>query len=126
MRLCRSLGAGPDDALRLGLCRSNRSDDALGRFEAAVVALAGPMAEQAFAGYPCGVRAMMWGSSWKADRTKAENHLRKSSMARTLGDAALKAALLVTWHWPAIRSIATALRAEGELSGARIEALIRS
>ena len=67
-----------------------------------MAALSGPVAEQSFVGYPRDARAMMWGSSWKADRAKAEGHLRRSSMARTLGDAALKAAQLVTEYWPAI------------------------
>ena len=61
-----------------------------------MAALSGPVAEQSFVGYPRDARAMMWGSSWKADRAKAEGHLRRSSMARTLGDAALKAAQLFT------------------------------
>ena len=74
-----------------------------------MAALSGPVAEQSFVGYPRDARAMMWGSSWKADRAKAEGHLRRSSMARTLGDAALKAAQLVTEYWPAIVRIAEAL-----------------
>jgi hypothetical protein len=120
-----TLGPSPDDARRLGLCCSNRNDDAMGRFEAAVVALAGPLAEQIFAGHPRDVRAMMLGSSWKTDRANAENHLRRSSMARTLGDAALEAARLVMERWPAIVRVAEALLAQGELGGARIEALMR-
>jgi hypothetical protein len=112
--------AGSDAQQRLGVCRSNRDDDAMGCFEAAVVCLAGPMAEQAFAGHPRDVRAMMWGSSWKADRAKAGNHLSRSSMGRTLGDVALSAASLVTEHWPAIVRVAEALLAEGELSCADI------
>jgi hypothetical protein len=118
-----TLGPSSDDALRLGLCHSNRDDDAMGRFEAAVVALSGPIAEQAFAGYPRDVRAMMWTSSWKADRAKAEAHLRGSSMPRTLGDAALEAVRLVMRHRPAMSRVAKILVDQGELSGARIEAL---
>ena len=114
-----TLGASPDDALRLCLCRSNRDDGSIGRWEATVVALSGPVAEQSFVGYPRDARAMMWGSSWKADRAKAEGHLRRSSMARTLGDAALKAAQLVTEYWPAIVRIAEALLEHGEAPGSR-------
>ena len=35
-------------------------------------------------------------------------------MARTLGDAALKAAHMVLEHWPVIVRVAAALAAEGE------------
>ena len=84
-----------------------------------MAALSGPVAEQSFVGYPRDARAMMWGSSWKANRAKAEGHLRRSSMARTLGDAALKAAQLVTEYWPAIVRIAEALLEHGEAPGSR-------
>jgi hypothetical protein len=72
------------------------------------------------------VRAMMWSSAWKADRAKAENHLRRSSMAHTLGDAALEASGLVLRRWPAIVRVAEVLLDQGELSGVRIEALIQT
>jgi hypothetical protein len=47
------------------------------------------------------------------------------SMACTLGDAALLAARIVAERRPVIVRVAEALLAEGELSGARIEALMR-
>jgi hypothetical protein len=116
--------AGHDAQQRLGVCRSNRGDDAMGRFEAAVVSLAGPLAEQLFAGYADDVRAMMWRSSWAADRAKAENPLR--ACCRRLDDAALTSTRLVTQHWPRITRVAAALASEGELSGAGLDRLWRS
>ena len=86
------------------------------------MALAGPLAEQLFAGYADDVRAMMCDSAWARDRANAENHLR--ACCRRLDDAALKASQLVAEHLPRITRIAAALAEEGELSGARIEALI--
>jgi hypothetical protein len=66
---------------------------------------------------------MMWGSAWKTDGANAQNHLlRPAGSVRLLIERL--AARMVEEQWPAITRITEALAAEGELSGARIEALM--
>jgi hypothetical protein len=66
---------------------------------------------------------MMWGSAWKTDRRNACDWLRRMDSAVTLKQTEAMARHLVAEHWDAIVRVAEALAAEGELSGARIEAL---
>jgi hypothetical protein len=84
----------------------------------------GPFAEQKFAGYPKDVESTMLGSAWKTDRANAYAWLRRMDSTVTMKQVEAMAAHLVAEHWAAIVRIAEALAAEGELGGARIEALL--
>jgi hypothetical protein len=114
----------------LKFCRTRRRDDPITYWSQAVVACAGPIAELRFAGYCEDTLAMMEGSAWKTDRANAHDWLRRlddSGAARfkaTLEQAQNMAAHLVGEHWDAIVRVAEALASEGELSGARIGALM--
>jgi hypothetical protein len=65
----------------------------------------------------------IWSSAWAVGRAKAKAHLCHSLRVRTLADVERLAARMVEHQWPAIVRVAEALLADGELSGARIEAL---
>jgi hypothetical protein len=90
----------------------------------AVTALSGPFAEMKFASCTPDREAALWSSAWKTDRFNALEHLRRSGRVRTLADVELLAARMVDQYWPAIVRVARALAEDGELSGARIEALM--
>jgi hypothetical protein len=79
--------------------------------------MAGPASEQKFANYP--PDTTMWGSAWGTDRRNAYDWLRRMDSTVTLKQVEAMARYLVKEHWPA-----EALATEGELSGARIEALM--
>jgi hypothetical protein len=111
--------------LTIKLCCVHHIDGRAGSWAQAVTALSGPFAEQRFARYPEDVRAELWRSYWRTDRANALEHLRRSRRWRTLADVETLATTLVAEHWPAIVCVAEDLAAEGELSGASIEALIQ-
>jgi hypothetical protein len=67
--------------LTLEVCRTRRLDDSIGYWAQAVVAMAGPAAEQRFADYPPDRLATMWGSAWKTDHANAYDWLRRMDSA---------------------------------------------
>jgi hypothetical protein len=85
--------------------------------------MAGPAAEQRHADYPNDMLATLWETAWKPDRDNAAANLCQSRRVRTLADVETLAASLVEEHWAGIARIAEVLLDQGELSGARIEAL---
>jgi hypothetical protein len=105
---------------RVGRCR----DDPIARWSQAIVAVAGPAAEQRHAAYPWDVQSRLWRAYWRADRRNAEHWLGLISGV-TLAQCKAMARYYVGEHWHAIVRVAEALAAEGELSGARLEALVR-
>jgi hypothetical protein len=107
-------------------CSTRRRDDPISYWSQAVVAMSGSAAEQRFANYPPDRVAMMWGSAWNTDRRNAYYWLRQMDSAVTLKQTEAMARYLVDEHWEAITRVAEALAAEGELSGGRIEALVRN
>jgi hypothetical protein len=108
----------------LEACSTRRRDDPIAHWSQAVVAMAGPAAEQKFAGYPPDRLAMMWRSAWKTDRRNAYGWLRRMDSTVTLKQTEAMAAHLVAEHWDAIVRVAEALAAESELSGPEISALM--
>jgi hypothetical protein len=126
--VARSLSA---EVTRLDLkfCHTRRRDDPITCWSQAVVACGDPIAELRFAGYPPERVALLERSAWAPDRRNAAYWLRQlddsgaAPFKATLEQAQNMAAHLVDQHWDAIIRVAQALAAEGELSGARIEAL---
>jgi hypothetical protein len=112
--------------LALKVCHTHRRrDDAISYWSQAIVAVSGPAAEQRHAGYPADVRARLWQRAyWKGDRANAEHWLRLAAGRATLVQTEAMARHLVGEQWPAIVRVAQALVEEGELDGARIEALM--
>jgi hypothetical protein len=89
----------------------------------AVVALAGPAAEQRLRGYTFNQRNELWLTSWATDMANAERHLRQSDHAVSLRQAENVAVCLVEQHWATITRVADALAAAGQLSGTDLDRL---
>jgi hypothetical protein len=114
--------------LELKFCRVGRRDDPLACWSQAIVAVAGPAAEQRHARYPEDVRARLWRVYWKTDRANAEHWLGliRGVNAPTLAQCENMARYFVDEHWDAIVRVARALLDEGELSGVALDRLWRS
>jgi hypothetical protein len=110
--------------LDLEICRVRGRRDGIARWSQAVTALAGPMSERRYVGYPHGAAMRLKGSAWRDDYANAEYWLDLISGV-TLEQAERMARHLVDQHWPAICRIAQALAAEGELTGVALERLWR-
>ena len=82
--------------------------------------MSGPLAEMRFAGYSGDTLAMMWRYAWAIDRRNAQHWLGLLGGSVTPKQAEKMARQLVEERWPMIVRVA-----EGELNGARIEALFR-
>ena len=88
----------------------------------ALIALAGPCAEQRLCGYGPEQTAETWETCWKIDFRNALRHL--DVIDGSFGDALSEAEDLVRRHWDAIEPVAEALVERGELTGAEVEALV--
>jgi hypothetical protein len=100
-------------------CCVGRRNDPIARWSQAIVACAGPAAEQRYAGYPQDVVSHLWRGFWKTDRANAEYWL---GLIRgvTLQQAEAMARHLVDTNWSAI------VRAEaGEIGGVTLDRLWR-
>jgi hypothetical protein len=95
---------------------------AQGQRVGALIALAGPCAEQRLCGYTPEQSARLWATYWKIDFRNALRHL--DAIGGSGADALSEAAELVREHWDAIERVADALAERGELTGAEVEALV--
>jgi hypothetical protein len=111
--------------LTMKACCTQRRDDPISYWGQGIVACAGPPAEQKFAGYPQDVQDRLWVVFWKTDGANVEYWLNRINGV-TLAQAEAMARYLVDEHWDAIVRVAESLAAEGELGGARIEALLQN
>ena len=73
----------------------------------ALIALAGPLAEDRYCGYSLVQQAQLWGSVW---RTDLDNALYRLRAADSLGVAVKKTQQLVRENWRAIERLAQALQ----------------
>jgi hypothetical protein len=91
------------------------------RWKLAVVALAGPAAEDRFQRYPPAEHPALWNSAWDGDARNAARYL---GIDGDVVAAHREAARLVRRHWSVIERVADALGERGRLSGAVVGALI--
>jgi hypothetical protein len=100
-----------------------RRGDRHAHFCEAVIALAGPAAEQHYRPTTPAERSALWRDAWSGDLEM------RAVTSQACGAAE---AWLVRWthelvrrHWEAIEKVATALLARGELSAAEVDALMQ-
>ena len=89
----------------------------------AVIALGGPMAEDAYRGYTLEEQHALWGSVWSVDLSNA---LARLPLTDSVASALQQARGIVREHWSLIELVAQALTSRGRLTGAEIARLIRS
>jgi hypothetical protein len=89
----------------------------------AVMALGGPAAEQRYACYPIDIVAAQRDSTWAADYQRAYDWLRVRPGV-TLAQAEAKARHLVNANWLYVGRIAQALAVMGELDGADLPRVV--
>jgi hypothetical protein len=91
------------------------------RWKRAVIAFAGPVAEDRFQRYPPAEHPALWSSAWDGDARNAARYLGADG---DIVAAHREAVRLVREHWDAIERVADALAERGRLSGAEVDALI--
>jgi hypothetical protein len=99
-----------------------RHDDPHHHLLEAMIALAGPLAEQHYHPTSKAEREALWREHWHGDLARARWHV-----AACGGDGqwiARQVRVLIHKHWVAIERVAAALQREQELSGAELDALI--
>src|SRR5262249_1152265 len=91
------------------------------RWKRALIALAGPAAEDRFQRHAPAEHAALWRSIWDGDARNAARYL---GVDGDVVAAHRKAARLVREHWSAIERVADALAERGRLSGAEVGTLV--
>jgi hypothetical protein len=89
----------------------------------AMVALAGPLAEQHYRPTTPAQREALWRHHWRRDVDHARHHVEACGADAQWVGRQVRA--LVRRHWPAILRAAAALQERGELTAAEIDALMR-
>jgi hypothetical protein len=90
----------------------------------AMVALAGPLAEQRCRPITPAEREALWRENWRTDLDNARRHVAACGAdGQWLGRQVRE---MLRKHWPAITRVAAALQERGALTGAEVDALIRA
>jgi hypothetical protein len=90
------------------------------QYNSALVALAGPCAEDRHCHYTLDERVELWGTAWRQDFANALRNLNGDSVER----AQRRARQLVRRHWDAVEALAVGLLVYGELSGDDVAVLM--
>jgi hypothetical protein len=106
-------------SLKDGTHTRYRHGDHLMHLYEAMIALAGPLAEQRYRPTTPAERRALWRSKWHNDLEKARRHV------EVCGGDAKWIARQVRKNWQAIERVATALQRGRELSGAELDVLMR-
>jgi hypothetical protein len=121
--IARALGVKVECATLREVTTLHRRGDAESFRERAVVALAGPAAEERYGGYSDAQMAGLWRNEWRGDFDNVLRYL-DAAGGDLFAPHKCAAERLVRKHWAAIERVAAALIERGELSGAEIDRLI--
>jgi hypothetical protein len=101
----------------------HRRGDPEAHRRAAIIAMAGPMAERRYCGLTPDQEAVAWGGPFRVDLRNVFHHL-DAAGGLPCAPVRREAERLVRRHWRSIERVATALAARGGLSGDDVDRLI--